>query len=94
MDMVENFDVLDYWKVHSTQLPILSSVARDILAIPITSVAFESTFSMGGRIISKCRSSLTDKNADALVTMQNWLIGYDGNILMYYNLIVLYDFIF
>ncbi|KAF7821820.1 putative AC transposase [Senna tora] len=37
-------DMLDYWKKASGQFPILTSMARDILAIPISMVASESTF--------------------------------------------------
>ncbi|KAH9601923.1 hypothetical protein KSS87_014752 [Heliosperma pusillum] len=70
-------NVLVYWKENSDRFPILSSKARDILAIPITTVASESTFSMGGRIISKWRSSLSSKSVEAIVTCKHWLTGYD-----------------
>ncbi|GAU27647.1 hypothetical protein TSUD_125930 [Trifolium subterraneum] len=39
-----DFDLLEWWKVNFSQFPILASIARDILAIPITNVASESTF--------------------------------------------------
>ena len=74
----EDLDVLDFWKGNSTRFPVVSAMARDILAIPITTVASESTFSMGGRILNKWRSSLLDDNVEALVTTKNWLTGYDG----------------
>lgn len=73
---VDNFDVLSYWRDHMVQFPICARMARDILAIPITSVASESSFSMGGRILTKYRSRLLPKNVEALVTCQNWLSGY------------------
>lgn len=37
----ENFDILMRWKVNSTKFPILAEIARDVLAIPITTVASE-----------------------------------------------------
>lgn len=82
MSSLDKLDVLDYWRIHGAKYPILSAMARDILAIPITSVASESTFSMGGRIICKSRNALADSNIEALVTCKNWLTGYDGNILI------------
>jgi len=58
-------------------LPSLSIMVRDILSIPMTTVASESCFSMGGRIITKWRSSLKPENAEALVTTRSWVFGFD-----------------
>jgi len=69
----ETFDILMWWKVNSTKFPILDEIARDVLAIPITTVASESAFSTGGRVIDPYRSSLALKTVEALVCTQNWL---------------------
>ena len=37
----EPFDVLAWWKENTPRYPSVSSMARDILAVPITSVASE-----------------------------------------------------
>ncbi|KAG8650730.1 hypothetical protein MANES_07G068232v8 [Manihot esculenta] len=53
-----NFDALEWWKMNNMKFRILSKMARDILSIPITTVASKSAFSAGGRIIDPHRASL------------------------------------
>jgi hypothetical protein len=67
------FDVLCWWKCNSARFPVLSKLARDILAIPITTVASESAFSTSGRILDDFRSSLTPMTLQALICTQDWL---------------------
>ncbi|KAL3347815.1 hypothetical protein AABB24_021455 [Solanum stoloniferum] len=69
----DDFDVLSWWKVNAPRFPILSELARDVLAIPISSVASECAFSTGGRILDRFRSSLTPKCVQSLVCAQDWL---------------------
>ncbi|MBA0553547.1 hypothetical protein Golob_012721, partial [Gossypium lobatum] len=46
LELNSQIDVLDYWSKSSIQYDELSLLARDLLAILISTVAFESTFSM------------------------------------------------
>lgn len=71
----EDFDILCWWKINGPKFPVLAAIARDVLAIQTSTVASESCFSTGGRVISAFRSSLTPKSVEALVCMQNWLLG-------------------
>ncbi|KAL4574973.1 hypothetical protein LXL04_021813 [Taraxacum kok-saghyz] len=65
--------LMSWWKTNSAKYPTLAKIARDILAVPATSVASEAAFSVGGRIIDECRSSMATETVEALVTTQDWL---------------------
>jgi hAT family C-terminal dimerisation region/Domain of unknown function (DUF4413) len=67
------FDILQWWKVNSPRFPILSYMVCDVLAVPISTVASESTFSTGGRILDAFRSSLTPKIVQSLICTEDWL---------------------
>ncbi|KAK9689202.1 hypothetical protein RND81_09G043000 [Saponaria officinalis] len=51
-------NVLEYWKTHCVRYPVLARMVKDVLAIPISTVTSESTFSIGGKILDPYRSSL------------------------------------
>lgn len=67
------FDILGWWRTNCTRYPVLSHMARDILAIPVSYVASESAFSTGRRVIDPYRSSLLPKTVEALICTQSWL---------------------
>ena len=47
---VEDFDILMWWKMNSSRYRVMSQIACDVLAIPVSTVAFESAFSMEGGV--------------------------------------------
>ena len=52
---------------------MLSKLARDVLVVPVSTVASESVFSTGGRILDPFRSSLSPLMVQNLVCAQDWL---------------------
>ncbi|KAJ1692607.1 hypothetical protein LUZ63_009305 [Rhynchospora breviuscula] len=69
----KSFDILSWWKVNTSRYPILSLMAKDVLAMSVSMVPSESAFSTGGRVLDPFRSSLSPKTVEALVCGQNWL---------------------
>ncbi|KAG6651897.1 hypothetical protein CIPAW_06G145100 [Carya illinoinensis] len=68
-----SFDILVWWKVNSFRYRVLSKIARDVLAIPVSTVASESCFSTAGRVLDPFRSSLSPMMVEGLICTQNWL---------------------
>ena len=74
------FDIISFWKEIEFRYPEVAAMPRDILSIPIFTVASESTFSTSGCVIDQNRSSLKLDIVEALVCNKDWLYGQQGNI--------------
>ncbi|KAK2379816.1 zinc finger BED domain-containing protein DAYSLEEPER [Trifolium repens] len=68
-----SFCALEWWKLNSGKYRVLSQMAADVLAIPISTVASESTFSAGGRVIDPFRASLDSSTVQTLICGGDWL---------------------
>ena len=69
----EHFDILGWWKVKAPKYPTLARLVRDVLAIPISTVASESTFITSGRILCPIRNRLSNESIEALMCARDWL---------------------
>ena len=79
-DFLEQMDVLQWWKNNSLRFSDLSLMARDVFSIPITIVAFESSFSIESRILNKYWNRLFPENVEAIIYSSSWKNGFvEGN---------------
>ncbi|TYJ00655.1 hypothetical protein E1A91_A13G100000v1 [Gossypium mustelinum] len=96
LELNSQIDVLDYWNKSSVRYNELSLLARDLLAIPITTVVSESTFSMGKKVITPLRSSLKPKTVQVIVCLDNWMRAKGFSTSNYYSrfiVVILYYFL-
>ena len=61
-------------------------MAHNVLSITVSTVALESTFSVGGRVIDQFRSALKPDVVKALVCSRDWLYADIGNVFFIYML--------
>ena len=63
----EDFDIFGWWKSNGLKYPTIQRIARDILVIPVTTVASEFAFSTSERLLSPHRSRLHPKTIEAMM---------------------------
>ena len=68
----QELDIISWWQHAGIKYPTLRKIARDVMKILVTTVASESVFSTGGRVISPHRSRLAPKTVEGLMCMQAW----------------------
>ena len=66
-------NVLLWGKVNGSKYSILGKIAKDVLIVPVSTVASEFAFCTGCRVIDKYQSSLTPFMIEALICTKNWL---------------------
>jgi len=64
-------DAIEWWYLNDDRFPNLSSVALELLTIPVSSVASERTVSCLNRILTYDRTRLTAKNVNMLVILNS-----------------------
>ncbi|CAM8886096.1 unnamed protein product [Rhodiola kirilowii] len=68
-----DYDILEWWNQNGDKYPGLAALAKDVMAIQVSTVASESSFSTSRRVIDPFRSSLSPKTVEALICYQNWM---------------------
>ena len=77
---VDDMDVLYYWSANQFRFPILSQMARDVLTIPLSTMASESAFSSGGGVLDAFRSSLKPQTVKAMICLRDWVVEQEGDV--------------
>ena len=75
MPRSSNIDILAYWRTCSVRYPVLAQLAKDVLAVPVSTVASESAFSTGSRVLDCYRSSLKPETVEAIICLRDWAFG-------------------
>lgn len=70
-EMTEDEDLLNWWSTRKNVFPLLSKVARKILAVPSSNTTSERNFSCAGRMMEPRRNALSAKNLDELLFLHS-----------------------
>lgn len=70
---VQDFDLLGWWKQNKMKYPTLSTMARDILSIPVCTLPPESIFDMEVKEMDPYRSSLRPATVEAIICTRDWI---------------------
>ena len=69
----EDVDIIAWWRKRARIYPILAAMARDVFAVPVSTVPSESCFSSTNRILSDKRSKLGPHIFERLVCLKDWI---------------------
>ncbi|VFQ67983.1 unnamed protein product [Cuscuta campestris] len=69
------FDVLGWWKQNEHMFPCIGKLARQVLSVPVSTVAVEREFKAGNNILTDFRSCLNAESLETLVCNQDWLLA-------------------
>ncbi|KAL5742030.1 hypothetical protein ACOSP7_028762 [Xanthoceras sorbifolium] len=67
-----DFNVLQWWREHETNFPILAIIAKQIFGTPVSTVAVEYKFSAGGNVLDERRALLSPDSIQIQVCVDNW----------------------
>jgi hypothetical protein len=86
LDRNAKLDILAFWKRNEFRYPNVACMTRDILSIPVSTVASESTFSVGEHVIDQFKNLLKPDVVEALVCTR---VGYmESNVILFLLLVI------
>ena len=68
----DDFNILNWWHRHKLTYPVLSTLAKDVFSVPVSTISSEATFSTTGRIIEERRRRLNPETVEALTCIKDW----------------------
>jgi hypothetical protein len=68
----DDFNILNWWHQHKLTYPVLSTLAKDVFSVPVSTISSEATFSTTGRIIEERRRRLNPEIVEALTCIKDW----------------------
>ena len=77
-DIDPKFEALAWWKANNLKYCVFSKMARDILTVPMSSVASKFAFSAGGRVIEPHRASMSTEIVEMLLCGLDWVRTFYG----------------
>jgi hypothetical protein len=89
----DQFDILLWWTGRVAKYPILTQIARDVLAIQVSTVASESAFSAGGRVVDPYRNRLGPEIVEALICTKDWVAASRKGECIYYDEVQIYSYL-
>jgi hypothetical protein len=68
----DDFNILNWWRRHKLAYPVLSTLAKDVFSVPVSTISLEATFSTTGRIIEERQRRLNPETVEALTSIKDW----------------------
>ncbi|CAH9115088.1 unnamed protein product [Cuscuta europaea] len=69
----DDFDVLNWWKGKERMFPVLAKMAKQVLSMPVSTVAVEQEFSSAGNVLTQTRTRLSAESLEMLICYHDWL---------------------
>jgi hypothetical protein len=67
----DEFNILNWWHQHKLTYPVLSTLAKDVFSVLVSTISSEATFSTTGRIIEERRRRLNPETVEALTCIKD-----------------------